>query len=74
MKWGKKRLDEVEDQISNLVDKVVENTQMEQQKENEILKTDSLRGLWYNLKYTNICIIGVPEGEERKQGIEKNNG
>ena len=27
---------------------------------------DSLRDLWENIKLTNICIIGVPEGEERK--------
>ena len=23
---------------------------------------DSLRDLWDNIKHTNICIIGVPEG------------
>ena len=33
---------------------------------------DSLRDLWDNIKYTNICIIGVPEKEEEKKGIEKN--
>ena len=26
---------------------------------------------WDNIKYTNICIIGVPEGEEREKGPEK---
>uniref|UniRef100_A0A8D0UX41 L1 transposable element RRM domain-containing protein n=1 Tax=Sus scrofa TaxID=9823 RepID=A0A8D0UX41_PIG len=31
----------------------------------------SLRELWDNVKRTNICIIGVPEGEERKKGTEK---
>ena len=30
---------------------------------------DSLKGLW-NIKHTNICIIGVPEREERAQRIE----
>lgn len=29
---------------------------------------DSSRGLWDNIKYTNIHIIGKPEG--REQGIE----
>ena len=29
-------------------------------------KNDSLRDLWDNMKCTNICIIGIPEEEERK--------
>ena len=32
---------------------------------------DSLRDLWDNIKCTNICIIGVPEGEEKEKGPEK---
>ena len=36
---------------------------------------DSLRDVWYNIKCTNICIIGVPEEEEeeeeKKEGYEK---
>ena len=32
---------------------------------------DSLRGLWDNIKPTNIQIIGVPEEEEKKKGYEK---
>ena len=31
---------------------------------------DSLRDLWDNIKGTNVCIIGVPEGEEREKGPE----
>ena len=31
----------------------------------------SLRELWDNVKHTNICIIGVPEGEEREKETEK---
>ena len=27
---------------------------------------ESLRDLWDNIKHTNISIIGIPEGEERK--------
>ena len=27
---------------------------------------DSLRDLWDSIKCTNICILGVPEGDERK--------
>ena len=32
---------------------------------------ESLRALWDNIKRNNICIIGVPEGEEREKGPEK---
>ena len=32
---------------------------------------DNLRNLWDNIKHNNICIIGVPEGEEREKGPEK---
>ena len=32
---------------------------------------ESLRDIWDNIKYTNIRIIGVPEGEEREKGQEK---
>ena len=31
---------------------------------------DSVRSLWDTFKHTNICILGVPKEEERKQGIE----
>ena len=32
---------------------------------------DSLGDLWDNIKCTNICIIGVSEGEEREKEPEK---
>ena len=39
---------------------------MQNRKEKKRLKRneDSLRDLWDNVKRTNICIIGVPKGEE----------
>jgi len=42
-------------------------------KEKKRLKTneESLRGLWDNVKCTNIHIIGVPEGEERERRGQK---
>ena len=44
-----------------------------EQKREKRLKTneESLRELWDNVKRTNICIIGVPEGEEREKETEK---
>ena len=32
---------------------------------------ESLRDVWDNVKRTNICIIGVPEGEKKEKGPEK---
>ena len=59
----KNKLDEAEDRISDLEDKVAESTQWEQQRE-KIKRKDSLMNIWENIKYANICIIGVPEREE----------
>ena len=44
-----------------------------EQKREKRLKTneESPRELWDNVKHTNICFIGVPEGEERKKGTGK---
>ena len=51
---------------------MVELTATEQNKEKRMKRIeDSLRDLWDNIKLTNICIIGVPEGEEREKGPEK---
>ena len=50
----------------------MEITDAEQKREKR-LKTneESIRELWDNVKCTNVCIIGVPEGEEREKGTEK---
>ena len=66
------RITETEERISDLVDKIVEITTAEQNKEKRMKRIeDSLRDLWENIKHTNIRIIGVPEEEEKKKGIEK---
>ena len=44
-----------------------QNIKIKNEKKNE----DSLRDLWDDIKHTNICIIGVPEGEEREKRPEK---
>ena len=63
------RITEAEGQTNDLEDRMVEVTATGHNIETRMKKNeDSLRDLWDNIKFTNICIIGVPEGEERKKG------
>ena len=40
-------------------------------KEKRILKNEeNLRNILDNIKHNNICIMGIPEGEESEHGIE----
>ena len=43
------------------------NKQSEQEEKKIQKNEDSVSSLWENYKHTNICIIGVPEGEEKEQ-------
>ena len=66
------RITEAEEQISDLEDRMLEFNVAEQNKEKRIKRNeDSQRDLWDNIKYNNIRIRGVPEGEEREKGPEK---
>ena len=58
-------------QINDLEQKEEINIQPKQNEERKIQKNEErLRNLWDYFKYSNIWIIGVPEGEEEKQEIE----
>ena len=49
----------------------MEITQTGQQTQNQMKKYESnVRNLWDNIKWANLCIIGIPEGEEKETGIE----
>ena len=66
------KITEAEEQISDLEDRMMEITAVEQNKEKRIkINEDSLRVLWDSIKCTNIHIIGVPEGEEREKVLDK---
>ena len=54
---------------SNHKKRIAEITQLEYKKKTN-LNEDSIRDLGDSTKHTSICIIGVPEGEERKKGVE----
>ena len=67
------RITEAEEWInSDLENGMVEITATEQNIEKRMKRNeDSLRDLWDSIKCTNICNIGVPEGEESEKGPEK---
>ena len=64
-------MNDAEEQISDVEDRIMEITQSGQQTENQMKKHESsIRDLWDNIKWANLCIIGIPEGEEKEKGIE----
>ena len=66
------RITDAEEQISDLEDRMVEISAVEENKAKGMKRNDSsLRDLWDNIKCTNICIIGTPEEEEKDKGPEK---
>ena len=65
------RITEAEKSISELEDRMVEITAEEQNKGKGMKRIeDSLRDLWDNIKCIKIRVIGIPEEEEKKKGIE----
>ena len=64
------RMNNAEEQINDLEDRIMEITQSGQQTENQKKKHESnIRDLWDNIKWVNLCITGIPEGEENEKGI-----
>ena len=62
------RITEAEERISDLEDRLMEFTAVEQNKEIRMKRNeDSIRDLWDNIKCNNIHIIGVPEGKETEK-------
>ena len=57
--------------MSDVEERIMEISQSGQQTENQMKKHESnRRDLWDNIKWANLCIIGIPEGEEKEKGIE----
>ena len=69
---GINRINEAEEQTSELEDRVVEIIAMEKNKEERMKwNEDSLRDLWNNVECTNSHIIGVLEEKKEKEGLKK---
>ena len=67
----KTRMNNAEEWISDVEDRIMEITQSGQQTENQMKKHESnIRDLWVNTKQANLGIIGIPGGEEKEKGIE----
>ena len=66
-----------EEQISDLEDRKIEITQSGQQRESQMKKSESnVRDLQDNIKFANLHMIGIPEGEGKEdwQCISRNYG
>lgn len=65
-------MNNAEERISDLEDRIMEITQSGQQTKSQMKKQNesSIRDLCDYIKHTNLCIIGIPEGEEREKGIK----
>ena len=63
-------MDEAENQITDLEHKEDKNNQSEQQEKRIQKSEDSISSLWDSFKHSNMCIIGMLEGEEKEQEIE----
>ena len=65
------RMNNAEEQISDLEDRIMEITQWGQQKENQMKKHESnIRDLWDNIKKANLSTIGIPEGKKKERGLK----
>ena len=70
LKAIKTRMNNTEEGNSDMEDRIMEITQSGQQTENQLKKHENnMRDLWDNIKCANLCIIGIPEEEEKEKGI-----
>ena len=65
------KMSNAEEQISDLENRIMEVIQSRQQTEKQMKKHESnIRDLWDNIKWANLCIIGILEGEGKDKRIE----
>ena len=73
LKGFKGRFQQAEGRFSKLEDRIIGIIKSEEQKKKVRLKKSkqSLKDLWDIIKWTNLLIVGVPEGKERKKVKER---
>ena len=65
-------MDNAEEWISDLEDRIMDITQSGQQIENQMKKHESnIRYLWNNIKQANLFIVGIPEEEKGHKNISE---
>ena len=63
------RIEEAEGETGEIEDKIMEKDEAEKKRYKKILDHKGrIRELRDSMKWNNICIIGVPEEEERERG------
>ena len=65
-------MNNAEELFSDLEGRIMEITPSGQQTENQMTKKyeSNIRDPWDNIKWANLCIIGIPEGERKEKGIK----
>ena len=66
------RIEEAEERIGELEDKIMEKEEAEKNTDKKKIQEyeGRIRELSHAIKWNNICTIGIPEEEERKKGDE----
>ena len=66
MQENNSRMEEAKNQINDLEHKEAKNHHAEQEEKKIQKNGDIINSLWDNFKTSNICLTGVPEGEEEE--------
>ena len=66
------KFNQAEERTNEQEDRLFEIIQLGEQKEKRMKKSEeNLCDLWDTIKKTNLCIIGISEGEDREKGGRK---
>ena len=63
------RMNNAEEWVSDLEDKIMETSQSGEQTESQMKKKSNIRNLWNNINHANLYTIGIPEEEKRIENV-----